>query len=162
MLSETSSHGRYKLEPFALRNYMRLDAAAIRALNLLPSATDGARSVTNVYGRINATKTGCSRLRPCLGGARTHPRPRSPAMGARKLLAWLRAPLLDAALIARRHECVGGLVQDVSTREQLRGSALRAMPDVQKLLSRFTRGKATLLDVLKLYQAVQGIPAVVK
>jgi DNA mismatch repair ATPase MutS len=63
VLSETSSHGRYKLEPFVLRNYMRLDAAAIRALNLMPNATDGARSVSNVYGRINATKTGgCSAL----------------------------------------------------------------------------------------------------
>jgi DNA mismatch repair protein MSH2 len=83
-------------------------------------------------------------------------------MGARKLLAWLRAPLLDVVLIGRRHACVEGLVNDAATREQLRGAALRTMPDVQKLLSRFTRGKATLLDVLKLYQAVQGIPAVVK
>jgi DNA mismatch repair protein MSH2 len=182
VLSETSSHGRYKLEPFVLRNFMRLDAAAIRALNLMPSATDGARSVSNVYGRINATKTGpqCSFVSPAYRHpsptvhtyttrthththTHTHAHTRThTAMGARKLLAWLRAPLLDVPLIERRHSCVESLFSDVVTREQLRGTALRTMPDVQKLLSRFTRGKATLLDVLKLYQAVQGIPAIIK
>lgn len=141
VLSETKSHGRYKLEPFQLRHCMRLDAAAVRALNLMPSATDGARSVSNVFGRLNATKT---------------------PMGARKLLAWLRAPLLDTKLIECRHNCVASLVSDTATRDELRRTALRTMPDVQRLLARFSRGKATLQDVLKLYQAVQALPAILK
>ncbi len=139
VLAETSGHGRYKLDAFARAAHMRLDAAAVRALGLLPSASDGARSSAHVFGRLNACRT---------------------AMGARRLLAWLRAPALDVALITRRQDCVAVLVADAAAREALRGPALRAMPDVQRLLARFARGKATLTDVLRLYQAVQGLPAV--
>lgn len=139
VMGETQGLGRYRLEALQLAHHMRLDAAAVRALNLMPGASDSARSQMHVYGRLNACRT---------------------AMGSRRLLAWLRAPVLDAALLQRRHDCVAALVADAATREQLRGPALRHMPDVQRLLARFSRGKAGLPDVMRLYQAVQGVAAV--
>ena len=53
---------------------MRLDAAAVSALNLMPTVLDGGNKTMSLFGLLNKCKT---------------------AQGTRLLLQWLKQPLLD-------------------------------------------------------------------
>jgi DNA mismatch repair protein MSH2 len=44
LLSDSSNIGKYTLEVHDLAQYMRLDASAVKALNIMPSAQDGSYS----------------------------------------------------------------------------------------------------------------------
>ena len=41
LLSDPSNIGKYSLDIYDLAQYMRLDASAVKALNIMPSAQDG-------------------------------------------------------------------------------------------------------------------------
>jgi len=40
LLGDSGQHHRYRLSQFDLNRYMRLDASAVRALNLMPAPGD--------------------------------------------------------------------------------------------------------------------------
>ena len=84
---------------------------------------------------------------------------RSP-MGKRLLPAWLKAPLVDAAEISRRHDVVGVLAGDAGLRLALRGSLLRGLPDVERLARKLERGAAGLPDLCSLYRAVSRVSSI--
>jgi DNA mismatch repair ATPase MutS len=92
---------------------MRLDNAAIAALNLLPSAQD-THKASSLYGRLNS----CKVIAPLVSSLSNRLIVIQTAMGARKLMAWIRQPLTDAALIESRLDVVEALVSDT----QLRGN----------------------------------------
>lgn len=71
LLSESSTNGqRYTLSLYDSGKYMRLDAAAQRALNVMPSRTD-ANSSFSLYGLMNRARSamGKRRLKVCAGAA---------------------------------------------------------------------------------------------
>jgi DNA mismatch repair protein MutS len=81
------------------------------------------------------------------------------ALGRRELTDWLRRPLLDADRIEARHEAVGELKRDVATRERLQ-ALLADVYDVERLVSRVSRGRANARDLRSLKTTLDVVPDV--
>eukprot|EP01027_Heterolobosea_sp_BB2_P019187 GEZU01026954.1.p1 GENE.GEZU01026954.1~~GEZU01026954.1.p1 ORF type:complete len:598 (+),score=158.78 GEZU01026954.1:59-1852(+) len=136
LLSDDKNYGKYKMSDFNLDKYMKLDTAALRALNLLPQATDANKNYS-VYGLLNKCKT---------------------AIGSRLLMQWIRQPLIDYDQIVRRHDIVEGLIGDAITRQGLQENCLNKAPDLERIVKKLQRGKAKLEDCVKIYQFLLRLP----
>jgi DNA mismatch repair protein MSH2 len=130
--------GAYRFAPVDLGRFMRLDAAALVALNVFPSPQDSDKSMS-LAGLLNRTRT---------------------AMGARRLLQWLRLPLLDRKAINARLDIVQLLVERPVVLGGVR-DALRGTGDVDRLVKRLQKKTATLQDVVALYQLVVRLPTLI-
>ncbi len=130
LLADDANYGRYTLQPYSLDLYMRLDATALRALNVTESKTDANKNFS-LFGLMNRT---------CTQG-----------MGKRLLNRWLKQPLLDVHEIVGRLDVVQAFVESLELRTDLR-SHLRRMPDIERLVSKLERRRAGLPDIVRLYQ----------
>lgn len=133
LLSNEDNFGQFTLKPFDTSRFMRLDAAAVRALNLLPSALDGGNKTQSLVGLLDHCKT---------------------AQGRRLIVQWVKQPLLDLVAIKERHDIVESLVDCDEMRMGLQDDCLRRFPDLNRLAKKFSRGKANLEDCVHVYQAV--------
>lgn len=78
LLSDLSLHGQLRLHRHDLSQYMKLDASALKALNLMPNPQElGGNRNMSIYGLLNRCKT---------------------SQGTRLLGRWLKQPLVN------RHE----------------------------------------------------------
>jgi len=136
-LSKEDLRGAFNLEFESLAAYMRLDAAAVTALNLLPSKEDKNRDFS-VHGVLDKTVTR--------------------RLGSRLLSKWIRHPLIDADAIRKRQDRVEVLVNDTEVREAMR-SALRGVPDLDQISKRFSGGRGGLEEVYVLYRFTEQLPA---
>lgn len=147
LLADTAGHGRFVLERPDLGRFMRLDAAAQRAL-----------SVTRVAAGSNgATPASSSQSTFSLFGLLDRCRS---AMGKRLLRRWLKQPLLDLEELRARHDVVEAIVEDVELRQALRDIHLRGMPDLELLNRKLERGRASLSDLCQMYRASSRLPMV--
>jgi DNA mismatch repair protein MutS len=80
------------------------------------------------------------------------------ALGRRQLKAWLRRPLVDPDEISQRHGAVGELVQDPVMREGLH-ERLRDVYDLERLISRVSRGRANARDLRSLKDTLDVVPS---
>lgn len=128
----------YRLKRVDLSRYMKLDYAALRSLNLVPGPGEG-RSTMNLYNLLNRCKT---------------------AMGARRLLRWVKQPLVDVTEIGRRHDLVEEFVRDGTRRSEL-CAALKAFSDLDRMCKKLVVGKATLQDTVSLYEDCAALEAAV-
>ncbi|EGD78393.1 MSH2-Ex5 isoform [Salpingoeca rosetta] len=136
LLSNDENFNRFFLLEFNFKQYMRLDAAAVRALSMFPTMGDGGQKSQSLFGLLNRCKT---------------------AQGQRLLQQWLKQPLLDVAKIAERHNVVDILTHDDEMRTGLI-DVLRRFPDLNRLSKKFMRKKAQLQDCVQAYDAVLKIP----
>ncbi|CAO3586126.1 unnamed protein product [Absidia cylindrospora] len=139
LLSDETNFKRFQLHQHDLSQYMRLDAAALDALNLMPGAQDGSNKTMNLYGLLNVCKT---------------------SQGSRLLAQWLKQPLLNVDTIKQRQDLVHMFFRDTELRQTLQESQLKNIPDLHRLAKRFQRGIANLQDVVRIYQMIIRLPAV--
>ncbi|MCP5153942.1 MAG: DNA mismatch repair protein MutS [Ectothiorhodospiraceae bacterium] len=82
------------------------------------------------------------------------------AMGGRMLRRWLGRPLRDREAIARRHHAVDALVSG-GQHEPLR-ERLRAVGDVERILSRIALRSARPRDLSQLGRALAALPGIIE
>ncbi|CAL9184503.1 unnamed protein product [Musa hybrid cultivar] len=136
LLADDSNYGNFTIEKYNLDNYMRLDYAAVRALNVLESKTDLNKNFS-LFGLMNRT---------CTAG-----------MGKRLLNRWLKQPLLDVHEIIHRLDLVQAFVEDAELRQGLR-QHLKRISDIERLTHALKKKTANLPPVIKLYQSSIRLP----
>ncbi|KAK4052821.1 MSH2 protein [Microbotryomycetes sp. JL201] len=139
LMANDSNFGAYTLESHDLKQYMKLDASALRALNLMPdpTGTGGNSKNMSVFGLLNRCKT---------------------SQGTRMLAQWLKQPLVNIHTIEQRQDMVGCFYEEQELRDELQTSYLSRMPDFHRISKRFQKGVANLEDVVRVYQAVLLLP----
>ena len=136
VLSDPSNFGQYQLYQHDLSQFMKLDASALKALNLMPGPRDGSKNMS-LYGLLNHCKT---------------------PVGSRLLAQWLKQPLMSLEEIERRQQLVEAFVIDTELRQTMQEEHLRSIPDLYRLAKRFQRKMANLEDVVRAYQVAIRIP----
>ncbi|KAF9970881.1 MutS-like protein [Actinomortierella ambigua] len=137
LLTDETNFGQYTLRHHDLSQYMKLDASAVRALNLMPGPNDGSNRSMSLYGLLNKCKT---------------------SQGGRMLGQWLKQPLMSVQEIEKRQMMVEAFTLDGEMRQSLQEDHLKAFPDLHRLAKRFQRGVASLQDVVRVYQVVVRLP----
>lgn len=123
------------LSTYSTQDFMVLDAAARRHLELTTALGEGGRART-LLGVIDETLT---------------------PMGGRLLRRWLEEPLLDVSRITRRHQAVEELARAPIRRGDVR-ELLRGMGDMERLVSRSAAGLANARDLVALKEALLRLP----
>ncbi|KAK4686325.1 DNA mismatch repair protein MSH2, partial [Tremellales sp. Uapishka_1] len=142
LLSDTGLHGQLKLHHHDLSQYMKLDASALKALNLMPNPLElGGNKNMSLFGLLNRCKT---------------------SQGQRLLGRWLKQPLVNLHEIEKRQNLVHVFVNDTISRKTIQDQYLRMMPDFHRISKKFHRGQASLEDVVRVYQAVGILPKIIE
>ncbi|ORX58397.1 DNA mismatch repair protein [Piromyces finnis] len=136
LVEDDSNMGMYAIESHELSQYMRLDASAVRALNLIETSEDHNKTMC-LSGLLNNCKT---------------------TQGARLLKTFLKQPLKDINEIEMRYNIVEELIENTELRQSLQEEHLKKMPDFKRIGKKFQRNTASLQDVVRIYQVIQDLP----
>jgi DNA mismatch repair protein MSH2 len=139
VLHDPSNFGQYQLYQHDLSQFMKLDASALKALNLMPGPRDGAKTMS-LYGLLNHCKT---------------------PVGSRLMAQWLKQPLMSKDGIEKRQQLVEAFVEDTELRQTMQEEHLRSIPDLYRLAKRFQKKQANLEDVVRAYQVVIRLPNII-
>jgi len=126
-----------RLSFYQSADFMALDPATLRNLEILePLRRDAPRSAS-LYGAVNRTVT---------------------PMGARRLRDWLSSPLAAAAPIVRRRDAVQLWLENGAVLDEFRRD-LAEVRDLERTLGRLAAGSGNGRDLVSLRQALGRIPA---
>ena len=116
------------------REYLGVDRAALRSLEVFESRErpEG----PTLFGVLDETAS---------------------ALGRRKLDEWLRHPLVDASKIEARLDAVEEFTATSLAREEMR-AALDSVYDLERLLTRVSRGRADARDLRSLKDTLDAVP----
>lgn len=124
-----------RLLPYSRADYMLLDEATVRNLDIFQSASFQGRK-GSLLDILDETKT---------------------AMGGRKLRQWLRYPLLDLDRILTRRQAVEELNEDAPLREEI-GTRLEWINDIERINGRNSTGTSNPRDLVALKKSLQVLP----
>ncbi|MBI5185304.1 MAG: DNA mismatch repair protein MutS [Nitrospinae bacterium] len=125
----------HTLSVYNHKDYMALDAATIRNLELARNSFDGSRS-GSLLEILDLTAT---------------------PMGGRCMKDWVLKPLLDLASIQSRHSAVEELVQNPFLRQDVR-EALKSVHDMERIIGRVVLGAANGRDLVALRGSIAVLP----
>lgn len=123
LLGIDSNIGAFKLVNHNLKDFARLDEAALTSLNIFSKKSTTETSNFSLFGFFDHCKT---------------------AAGSRTLNQWLRQPLTNQTLIENRLDLVEMFVDCPEGRHRLRENILRGIPDITKLLKKLVRARSSL------------------
>ncbi|THE63549.1 DNA mismatch repair protein MutS [Salinadaptatus halalkaliphilus] len=118
------------------REYLLLDAVALRSLELFEPRAVHARDDATLVGALDETAS---------------------ALGGRKLRDWVRRPLLEPDRIDARLDAVEELTGSVQSREHLH-ELLRDVYDLERLIGRISRERANARDLRSLRDTLAVVP----
>ena len=133
-LRGSAGHVRH-LRPYLTEDFLVLDAITQRNLEVI-AHTSGSASDTSLLKAIDQTTT---------------------AMGGRELRNWLLHALRDKQQIEARQLVIKRWLEDISRLEDFREN-LKAVRDLERLISRFAQGSGNARDLHSLRQSLEQIP----
>jgi DNA mismatch repair protein MSH2 len=140
----SSSTGSFVLKQIVSSAFLKLDASAVHALNLVaqgqPEATRG-RVPTTIYAWLNRCATG---------------------MGSRLMRQWLLQPLRDAEAIADRHALLEAMVESPLVRDALIHQVLRRCSDMDRLNRKLQRRNISLKELSSYVNFVASVASAVQ
>lgn len=139
-LKKTQKDGLKHLNPlqtYQVQNYMVLDDATRRNLELTATLFDGKKK-GSLLGVLDRTVT---------------------AMGGRTLRHWIHYPLIDLETIRLRQAAVSELVDNSLLRSDLR-QALDGVYDLERLNSKIAMASANPRDLVALHNSLSRLPAI--
>jgi DNA mismatch repair protein MutS len=126
-----------KISLYSINDYMVLDTATIRNLELIEPIHSGPKNTT-LFGVLDCTIT---------------------SMGGRLLQKWIKQPLLNVNQINERQESVKYFYQNKITREKII-DLFKAIPDIERIIGRVESGFANARDLVALKQALSLVPEI--
>ncbi len=120
---------------YSPEDFLMLDAATQRNLELVKNSQDGSRKGT-LFNTLDQAAT---------------------PMGSRMIKKWLMRPLVSRDAIVQRQDAIAYAVQSVAFLQQLEES-LKKIGDVERVVGRITLNRGLLHDYLMLMQTLSLIP----
>ncbi len=124
-----------ELSTYATSNFMSIDRATQRHLELTESLSDGSRRST-LLGILDKTFT---------------------PMGARLMRQWLKMPLLDVAVISLRQDAVQAFCRQAHSLAEL-AKQLEQVRDLERLIMKICTGYASPRDLIALKNSFEPMP----